>query len=139
MTKNNVTRDAENVWKLGLIFKEPSDHKTSQEVFLDFLALIGNDSFCQRRDRSERTPCRTGRACLSLPLRRALRGPSFRTRPRSFSPFFGFCPFFRAPKKPEKIQKKRPTGRPPFGTTVRAEPGGDVRRGKLSGFGKESA
>ena len=48
--------------------------------------------------------CRTRRACLSLPLRRALRRPSFRTRTRILAPFFDFFPFFSVL---EKTVKKR--------------------------------
>ena len=46
-------------------------------------------------------------------------------------PFFDR--FFEHRKKRKKNRKKAPTGGPPDRTTVSAEPGGEVRRGKLSG------
>ena len=49
-------------------------------------------------------PCRTRRACLSLPLRRALRRPSFRTRTRMLASFFGVFSVFSVL---EKTVKKR--------------------------------
>ena len=50
-------------------------------------------------------------------------------------PFFDR--FFEHRTKSKNKPKKRPTPGPPFGTTVRAEPGGEVRRGKLSRYGKD--
>ena len=44
-----------------------------------------------------------------------------------------FLTVFSSTEKTENIENKRPTCGSWFGTTVRAEPGGEVRRGKLSG------
>ena len=49
-------------------------------------------------------PCRAGRACLSLPLRRALRGPSFRKVAGLLASFFGFFSVFLVI---ENLVKKR--------------------------------
>ena len=43
--------------------------------------------------------CRTRRACLSLPLRRALRGPSFRTNVTHTRAFFRFFSVFFGARK----------------------------------------
>ena len=46
-----------------------------------------------------------------------------------------FLPFFRAPKKTEKSRKKEANSGSTFRNDGPAEPGGEVRRGKLSEYG----
>ena len=46
-----------------------------------------------------------------------------------------FLPFFRSPKKPDKVRKKAIPLMPPVRIDGLRGPGGEVRRGKLSGYG----
>ena len=89
---------------------QSSNHPIIQMGTAECAERLDNNSNSPYPDRGagvldpSENPGRTRRACLSLPLRRALRGPSFYPVARRFSLCFDFSVFFGARKNGQQTE-----------------------------------